>query len=73
MCNFNISKQIPINKQHKLGSYEEQPLLFSLAHLILCCTDAPIGAPSLARPFIEKIPETGYDHSIGVNRGKDNN
>lgn len=33
---LNNSKQITINKQHKLGSHEEQPLLFSLVHLILC-------------------------------------
>ena len=36
MFNFNNSKQITINKQHRLGSHEEQPLLFSLVHLILC-------------------------------------
>jgi hypothetical protein len=36
MCNFNNSKQITINEQHRLGSHEKQPLLFSLVHLILC-------------------------------------
>jgi hypothetical protein len=36
MIKFNNSKQIIINKQHRLGSHEKQPLLFSLAHLILC-------------------------------------
>jgi len=38
MIKFNISKQIIFNNQHILGSYEEQPLLFSLVHLILCYT-----------------------------------
>lgn len=71
MCKFNVDKQIPINKQHRSGSYEEQPLLFSSVHLILCCTDSPIGKPSVARTNIEKILETGYVHCIGVNRGKD--
>ena len=32
---FN-NKQIIVNKQQRLGSHEEQPLLFSLVHLILC-------------------------------------
>lgn len=36
MVKFNNSKQLTINKQHRLGSHEEQPLLFSLVHLILC-------------------------------------
>jgi len=36
MIKCNNSKQITINKQHRLGSHEEQPLLFSLVHLILC-------------------------------------
>jgi len=36
MIKFNNNKQITINKQHRLGSHEEQPLLFSLVHLILC-------------------------------------
>jgi len=39
MIKFNNNKQITINKQHRLGSHEEQPLLFSLAHLILCYGD----------------------------------
>jgi len=38
MIKYNNSKQITINKQHRLGSHEEQPLLFSLVHLILCYT-----------------------------------
>jgi hypothetical protein len=33
---FNNNKQLTINKQHRLGSHEEQLLLFSLVHLILC-------------------------------------
>ena len=36
MRKSNNSKQITINKQHRLGSHAEQPLLFSLVHLILC-------------------------------------
>ncbi len=36
MIIFNNSKQITFNQQHRLGSHEEQPLLFSLVHLILC-------------------------------------
>ena len=36
MRKFNNSKQIIIKLQHRLGSHEEQPLLFSLVHLILC-------------------------------------
>jgi len=36
MFNFNNIKQITINKQHRLGSHKEQPLLFPLEHLILC-------------------------------------
>lgn len=36
MHKFNNSKQITIKKQHRLGSQEEQPLLFLLVHLILC-------------------------------------
>jgi len=30
------NKQLTINERHGLGSREEQPLLFSLVHLILC-------------------------------------
>lgn len=29
-------KQLTINKQHRIGSHGEQPLLFPLVHLILC-------------------------------------
>ena len=36
MYNSNNSKQITINKQYRIGSHEEQPLLFSLIDLILC-------------------------------------
>jgi hypothetical protein len=36
MMKFNNSKQITINKQQRLGSHEELPLLISLVHLILC-------------------------------------
>jgi len=36
MINFKDSKQITFNKQHRLGSHEEKPLLSSLVHLILC-------------------------------------
>jgi len=36
MIKFNNSKKITINRQHRLGSHEKQPLLFSLVHLILC-------------------------------------
>jgi hypothetical protein len=36
MIKFNNSKEITINRQHRLGSHEKQPLLFSLVHLILC-------------------------------------
>jgi len=32
MLKFNNTKQLTINKQHRLGSHEEQPLLFSLVH-----------------------------------------
>jgi len=35
MIKFNNSKQIIVNKQQRLGSHEEQPLLFLLVHLIL--------------------------------------
>jgi len=35
MNKFNNSKCFTINKQHRLGSHEEQTLLFSLVHLIL--------------------------------------
>jgi len=28
MIKFNNNKQITINKQHRLGSHEEQPLFF---------------------------------------------
>ena len=34
MIKFNNSKQITTNKQHRLGSHKEQPLLFSLLRLI---------------------------------------
>jgi hypothetical protein len=36
MIKVNNSKQLTINKQHRIGSYDEQPLLFSLVHIILC-------------------------------------
>ena len=36
MFKFINDKQLIINKLHRLGSYEEQPLLFPLVHLILC-------------------------------------
>jgi len=36
MLKFNNSSQLTIKRQHRLGSHEEQPLLFSLVHLILC-------------------------------------
>ena len=36
MFKLNNSKQITTNKQHRLGSHEEQLLLFSLVRLILC-------------------------------------
>lgn len=36
MINFKNSKQLTINKQHRLGSHGEQPLQFPLVHLILC-------------------------------------
>lgn len=36
MIKFNNSKQITMNKQQRLVSHDEQPLLFSLVHLILC-------------------------------------
>jgi len=36
MIKHNNSNKLTINKQHRLGSHEEQPLLFSLVHLILC-------------------------------------
>ena len=36
MNKFMNNKQLKINKQHGLGSYDEQLLLFSLVHLILC-------------------------------------
>jgi len=39
MIKFYNSKQITINKQQRLGSHEEQPLVFSLVHLILCCAN----------------------------------
>ena len=35
MIIFNNSKQITFNKQLRLGNLEEQPMLFSLVHLIL--------------------------------------
>ena len=31
------NKQLTIIEQHRLGSHKEQPLLFPLVHLILCC------------------------------------
>ena len=36
MIKYNNSKQITINKHYRIGSHKEQPLLFSLVHLILC-------------------------------------
>jgi len=33
---FMNNKQLTIKKRHRLGSLEEQLLLFSLVHLILC-------------------------------------
>ncbi len=36
MIKFMNNKQLTINDQHRSGSQEEQPLLFSLVHLILC-------------------------------------
>jgi len=33
------TKQLIINERHGLGSLEEQLLLFSLVHLILCYTE----------------------------------
>jgi hypothetical protein len=36
MSKINNNKQLKIKGQHRLGSPEEQPLLFSLVHLILC-------------------------------------
>ncbi len=36
MCNINNNKQLKIKGQHRLGVPEEQPLVFSLVHLILC-------------------------------------
>jgi len=36
MTKINNNKQLTTNKQHILGSREEQPLLFLLVHLILC-------------------------------------
>jgi hypothetical protein len=36
MNNFINNKQLIINKRHRLGSNEKQPLLFLLVHLILC-------------------------------------
>ena len=38
MIKINNGKHLKNNKQHRLGSHEEQPLLFSFVHLILCCT-----------------------------------
>ena len=36
MCKINSNKQLIIKGQHGLGGHEEQPLIFSLVHLILC-------------------------------------
>jgi len=36
MCNVSNIKQLTKNKQHKLCSPKEQPLLFLLVHIILC-------------------------------------
>ena len=36
MFKHNNGMQITINKPQRLGSHEEQPLLISLVHLILC-------------------------------------
>ena len=44
MMKFNNSKQITINKQHRLGSHGEQPLLFLLVHLILCYAQRKSGS-----------------------------
>jgi len=37
---FINNKQLTINERNRLGSREEQPLLFSLVHLILGYVDA---------------------------------
>ena len=39
MCKLTNNKQLTDNRQHRIGSHEEQPLLFSLVHLILCLRD----------------------------------
>jgi hypothetical protein len=36
MIDFNNSKQITINQQHRIGSLEKRAVLFKLVHLILC-------------------------------------
>ena len=36
MIKYDNIEELIINKQHKLGSHEKQPLLFSLVHIILC-------------------------------------
>ncbi len=36
MNKLTNNKQITSNKQQRLGSHEELPLLISLVHLILC-------------------------------------
>jgi hypothetical protein len=36
MLKFSNNKQFKNNKRHSIGSYREQPLFFSLVHLILC-------------------------------------
>ncbi len=51
MIKFNNSKQITVNKQQRLGNYEEQPLLFLLVNLILCSRGraASAGIPPISR------------------------
>ena len=39
MCKLTNNKQLTDNRQHRIDSHEEQPLLFSLVHLILCSRD----------------------------------
>jgi hypothetical protein len=40
MLKFSNNKQLTNNKQLSIGSQKEQPLLFSLVHLILCSPSA---------------------------------
>jgi len=35
VCKLTNNKQITNNRQHRIGSHEEQPLLFSLVYLTL--------------------------------------